>query len=113
MRSPSKGGGHDGVKKGPWMPKEDKKLIDYIQNHGHGTQFQQASNGVERAADSGRLSYAGYQLRQLLPIQAANHPPSPFASWKQVLYQLIRSPKVLMWIILILIPHVPTSSISL
>ncbi|KAF2306725.1 hypothetical protein GH714_020862 [Hevea brasiliensis] len=27
----------NGLKKGPWTPEEDKKLIDYIQNHGHGS----------------------------------------------------------------------------
>lgn len=26
----------NGLKKGPWTPEEDQKLIDYIQKHGHG-----------------------------------------------------------------------------
>ena len=26
----------DGLKKGPWLPEEDQKLIDYIQKHGPG-----------------------------------------------------------------------------
>ncbi|KAL2331498.1 hypothetical protein Fmac_019079 [Flemingia macrophylla] len=26
----------NGLKKGPWTPEEDQKLIDYIQQHGHG-----------------------------------------------------------------------------
>lgn len=26
-----------GLKKGPWTPEEDSKLIDYIQKHGHGS----------------------------------------------------------------------------
>jgi myb proto-oncogene protein len=26
----------NGLKKGPWTPEEDKKLIDYIQEHGYG-----------------------------------------------------------------------------
>ncbi|URD86670.1 Myb-like DNA-binding domain [Musa troglodytarum] len=26
-----------GLKKGPWTPEEDQKLIDYIQKHGHGS----------------------------------------------------------------------------
>lgn len=26
----------DGLKKGPWAPEEDLKLINYIQAHGHG-----------------------------------------------------------------------------
>jgi len=25
-----------GLKKGPWTPEEDKKLLDYVQKHGHG-----------------------------------------------------------------------------
>lgn len=26
-----------GLKKGPWTPEEDDKLMHYIQNHGHGS----------------------------------------------------------------------------
>jgi len=26
----------NGLKKGPWTPEEDQKLIDYIHKHGHG-----------------------------------------------------------------------------
>jgi myb proto-oncogene protein len=26
----------NGLKKGPWTPDEDQKLIDYIQKHGYG-----------------------------------------------------------------------------
>ena len=26
-----------GLKKGPWTPEEDQKLIKHIQNHGHGS----------------------------------------------------------------------------
>ena len=26
----------DGLKKGPWTPEEDQKLIDYIKKQGHG-----------------------------------------------------------------------------
>lgn len=26
----------NGLKKGPWTPEEDQKLIDYIQRHGYG-----------------------------------------------------------------------------
>lgn len=26
----------DGLKKGPWTPEEDQKLVDYIQKHGYG-----------------------------------------------------------------------------
>ncbi|KAJ4847260.1 hypothetical protein Tsubulata_035857 [Turnera subulata] len=27
----------NGLKKGPWTPEEDQKLVDYIQKHGHGS----------------------------------------------------------------------------
>ncbi|KAH0456925.1 hypothetical protein IEQ34_014832 [Dendrobium chrysotoxum] len=27
----------NGLKKGPWTPKEDQKLVHYIQKHGHGS----------------------------------------------------------------------------
>jgi len=27
----------NGLKKGPWTPEEDQKLIDYIHKHGHGS----------------------------------------------------------------------------
>jgi myb proto-oncogene protein len=26
-----------GLKKGPWTPEEDQKLLDYIDEHGHGS----------------------------------------------------------------------------
>ena len=26
----------NGLKKGPWTPEEDQKLVDYIQKHGYG-----------------------------------------------------------------------------
>jgi myb proto-oncogene protein len=26
-----------GLKKGPWTPEEDQKLLDYIEEHGHGS----------------------------------------------------------------------------
>lgn len=27
----------NGLKKGPWTPEEDQRLIDYITKHGHGS----------------------------------------------------------------------------
>lgn len=27
----------NGLKKGPWTPEEDQKLVDYIDKHGHGS----------------------------------------------------------------------------
>lgn len=35
-KSPSSNDQKIGLKKGPWTPEEDQKLIEYIQNHGHG-----------------------------------------------------------------------------
>ncbi|KAL8500060.1 hypothetical protein ACS0TY_019889 [Phlomoides rotata] len=26
-----------GLKRGPWTPEEDEKLVDYIKKHGHGS----------------------------------------------------------------------------
>lgn len=34
-RSPSSD--ESGLKKGPWTPEEDQKLVQYIQKHGHGS----------------------------------------------------------------------------
>lgn len=27
----------NGLKKGPWTPEEDQKLVEFIQKHGHGS----------------------------------------------------------------------------
>lgn len=27
----------NGLKKGPWTPEEDQKLVSYVQKHGHGS----------------------------------------------------------------------------
>ncbi|EEF33218.1 r2r3-myb transcription factor, putative [Ricinus communis] len=35
VRSPCCGKG--GLKKGPWTPEEDQKLLAYIEEHGHGS----------------------------------------------------------------------------
>ncbi|KAL0911262.1 hypothetical protein M5K25_019389 [Dendrobium thyrsiflorum] len=51
----------NGLKKGPWTPEEDQKLIDYIQKHGHGTWRTLPKNaGLARCGKSCRLRWANY-----------------------------------------------------
>ncbi|KAF9611503.1 hypothetical protein IFM89_032549 [Coptis chinensis] len=50
-----------GMKKGPWTPEEDKKLIDYIQKHGHGSWRTLPKNaGLQRCGKSCRLRWTNY-----------------------------------------------------
>ncbi|XP_050224180.1 transcription factor MYB92-like [Mercurialis annua] len=50
-----------GVKKGPWMPEEDKKLVDYIQKHGHGSwRALPKVAGLNRCGKSCRLRWTNY-----------------------------------------------------
>ena len=42
-----------GLKKGPWTPDEDQKLVAYIQQHGHGSWRALPKNAGE-CVDSGR-----------------------------------------------------------
>ncbi|XP_026659444.2 transcription factor MYB92-like [Phoenix dactylifera] len=50
-----------GVKKGPWTPEEDKKLVDYIQKHGHGSWRNLPKNaGLNRCGKSCRLRWTNY-----------------------------------------------------
>jgi hypothetical protein len=37
MTRPPCSSADDGLKKGPWTPEEDQKLVAYIQEHGHGS----------------------------------------------------------------------------
>ncbi|WOK99037.1 transcription factor MYB93-like [Canna indica] len=49
------------VKKGPWTPEEDKKLVDYIQLHGHGRWRNLPKNaGLNRCGKSCRLRWTNY-----------------------------------------------------
>nr|QSD99624.1 MYB family transcription factor [Melilotus albus] len=49
------------LKKGPWSPEEDKKLIDYIQKHGYGKWQTLSKNaGLKRCGKSCRLRWANY-----------------------------------------------------
>ncbi|XP_043688314.1 transcription factor MYB102-like [Telopea speciosissima] len=51
----------NGLKKGPWTPEEDQKLIDYIQKHGHGSWRTLPKNaGLQRCGKSCRLRWTNY-----------------------------------------------------
>lgn len=51
----------DGLKKGPWTPEEDEKLIGYIQKHGHGRWRTLPKNaGLKRCGKSCRLRWSNY-----------------------------------------------------
>lgn len=51
----------NGLKKGPWTPEEDQKLIDYIQKHGHGSWRTLPKNaGLARCGKSCRLRWTNY-----------------------------------------------------
>ncbi|KOM45932.1 hypothetical protein LR48_Vigan06g123800 [Vigna angularis] len=50
-----------GLKKGPWTPDEDKKLLDYVRKHGHGNwRSVPAKAGLERCGKSCRLRWINY-----------------------------------------------------
>ncbi|ONK71735.1 uncharacterized protein A4U43_C04F11820 [Asparagus officinalis] len=50
-----------GVKKGPWTPEEDKKLVEYIQEHGHGSWRNLPKNAdLNRCGKSCRLRWTNY-----------------------------------------------------
>lgn len=50
-----------GVKKGPWTPEEDKKLIEYINNNGHGSWRRLPKlAGLNRCGKSCRLRWTNY-----------------------------------------------------
>ncbi|KAL8259494.1 hypothetical protein R6Q59_027447 [Mikania micrantha] len=51
----------NGLKKGPWTPEEDQKLIDYIECHGHGSWRALPSlAGLNRCGKSCRLRWTNY-----------------------------------------------------
>lgn len=51
----------NGLKKGPWTPDEDQKLIDYIQKHGYGNWRTLPKNaGLQRCGKSCRLRWTNY-----------------------------------------------------
>ncbi|PSS32255.1 Transcription factor like [Actinidia chinensis var. chinensis] len=50
-----------GLKKGPWTPEEDQKLINYIQKHGHGSwRALPKLAGLNRCGKSCRLRWTNY-----------------------------------------------------
>ncbi|XP_072988174.1 transcription factor MYB102-like [Typha latifolia] len=51
----------NGLKKGPWTPEEDKKLVDYIHKHGQGKWRNLPKNaGLARCGKSCRLRWTNY-----------------------------------------------------
>ncbi|KAK6936529.1 SANT/Myb domain [Dillenia turbinata] len=59
-RSPV-GNDEGGLKKGPWTPEEDRKLINYIQKHGHGSwRALPRHAGLNRCGKSCRLRWINY-----------------------------------------------------
>ncbi|GER47248.1 myb domain protein 16 [Striga asiatica] len=50
-----------GLKKGPWTPEEDQKLLAYIQEHGHGSwRALPPKAGLQRCGKSCRLRWTNY-----------------------------------------------------
>ncbi|KAG2566689.1 transcription factor MYB16-like isoform X2 [Panicum virgatum] len=51
----------EGLKKGPWTPEEDRKLLAYIEQHGHGCwRSLPAKAGLQRCGKSCRLRWTNY-----------------------------------------------------
>ncbi|KAG6634510.1 transcription factor MYB41-like [Carya illinoinensis] len=51
----------EGLKKGPWTVEEDRKLLDYIQKHGHGRwRILPKNAGLKRCGKSCRLRWTNY-----------------------------------------------------
>ncbi|KAF8030022.1 hypothetical protein BT93_E2443 [Corymbia citriodora subsp. variegata] len=51
----------NGLKKGPWTPEEDQKLVDYISKHGYGNWRTLPKNaGLQRCGKSCRLRWTNY-----------------------------------------------------
>ncbi|KAK9271589.1 hypothetical protein L1049_001951 [Liquidambar formosana] len=51
----------NGLKKGPWTPEEDQKLIEHIQKHGHGSwRALPKAAGLNRCGKSCRLRWTNY-----------------------------------------------------
>ncbi|CAN4082614.1 unnamed protein product [Withania somnifera] len=50
-----------GMKKGPWTPEEDQKLLAYIEEHGHGSwRALPTKAGLQRCGKSCRLRWTNY-----------------------------------------------------
>uniref|UniRef100_R7W1J8 Transcription factor MYB39 n=1 Tax=Aegilops tauschii TaxID=37682 RepID=R7W1J8_AEGTA len=51
----------EGLKKGPWTPEEDQKLLSYIEQQGHGCwRSLPAKAGLQRCGKSCRLRWTNY-----------------------------------------------------
>ncbi|OAY26080.1 transcription factor MYB102 [Manihot esculenta] len=51
----------NGLKKGPWTPEEDQKMIDFIQKHGYGNwRTLPKKAGLQRCGKSCRLRWTNY-----------------------------------------------------
>ncbi|XP_010543982.1 PREDICTED: protein ODORANT1 [Tarenaya hassleriana] len=51
----------NGVKRGPWTPEEDQKLVEYVRKHGHGNwRTLPEFAGLNRCGKSCRLRWANY-----------------------------------------------------
>ncbi|XP_047960479.1 transcription factor MYB106-like [Salvia hispanica] len=51
----------EGLKKGPWTPEEDQKLLAYVQQHGHGSwRALPPKAGLQRCGKSCRLRWTNY-----------------------------------------------------
>ncbi|KAH9690727.1 transcription factor MYB93 [Citrus sinensis] len=51
----------NGLKKGPWTPEEDQKLVEFIQKHGHGSwRALPKLAGLNRCGKSCRLRWTNY-----------------------------------------------------
>ncbi|PKA66657.1 Transcription factor MYB39 [Apostasia shenzhenica] len=51
----------DGLKKGPWTPEEDQKLLAFVELHGHGSwRALPAKAGLQRCGKSCRLRWTNY-----------------------------------------------------
>ncbi|KAL9236713.1 hypothetical protein vseg_011349 [Gypsophila vaccaria] len=51
----------NGLKKGPWLPEEDQKLVDYIREHGPGNwRALPKKAGLQRCGKSCRLRWTNY-----------------------------------------------------
>lgn len=60
-RSPCRGSDDADLKKGPWTPEEDEKLLGYINTHGHGNWKTLPKHaGLNRCGKSCRLRWANY-----------------------------------------------------
>uniref|UniRef100_A0A7N0VMD6 Uncharacterized protein n=1 Tax=Kalanchoe fedtschenkoi TaxID=63787 RepID=A0A7N0VMD6_KALFE len=61
MMGRSAGSDENGLKKGPWTPEEDKKLVDYIEKNGHGSwRALPKLAGLNRCGKSCRLRWTNY-----------------------------------------------------